>query len=130
VSDGKGGTDVDIVTILVGDAAAPIITSATATPGTLWPPNRQLVLVTLNVAVTDNDDPAPTCQVISVGVNAPANETGAAAEPDIVLNGSLTVLLRADPSGALPGRAYTVTVQCTDKLNHSSLASIFVPVSH
>jgi hypothetical protein len=130
VSDGKGGTDVDIVTIMVGDAAAPIITAATATPSTLWPPNRQLVLVTVDVTVTDNDDPAPFCQVISVGVNAPVSEPGAAAEPDIVLNGSLTVLLRADPSGARPGRAYTVTVQCTDKSNHSSTESLFVPVSH
>ena len=130
VSDGKGGTDVDIVTIMVGDAGAPIITSAIATPGTLWPPNRQLVLVKVDVTVTDNDDPAPFCQVVSVGVNAPANETGVAAEPDIVLNGNLTVLLRADPSGAKPGRAYSVTVQCTDKSNHSSTESVFVPVSH
>jgi hypothetical protein len=130
VADGHGGTDVDIVTVTVGDAAAPIISELTATPSVLWPPNRQLILVTLDVKAVDNDDPAPQCQVISVGLNAPANTTGAATEPDVVLNGSLTVLLRADPSGATPGRAYTVTVQCTDKSNHSSTETVFVPVSH
>ena len=130
VHDGKGGTDVDIVTIMVGDAAAPIITSVIATPATLWPPNRQLVLVEVDVTVTDNDDPAPVCQVVSVGDNAPAADPVAAAEPDAVLSGSLTVLLRADPSGAKPVRAYTVTVQCADKSNHSSTESVYVPVSH
>ena len=53
-----------------------------------------------------------------------------AAASNIVLNGSLTVLLRADPSGATPGRAYTITVQCTDKSNHSSTETVFVPVSY
>ena len=128
VSDGRGGTDVDIVTVTVADSAAPLITGMTATPAVLWPPNRQLVAVAIDVKVVDNDDPQPFCQVISVGVNSPAND--AKAEPDIVLDGNLTVLLRADPSGAQPGRAYTVTVQCTDKTNHSSLDTVFVPVSH
>jgi hypothetical protein len=129
VADGKGGTDVDLVTINVSDAAAPLITGLTATPDVLSPPSRQLVSVELDVKVVDNDDPMPFCQVVSVGINEPARDAaGGATEPDVVFDGSLTLLLRAERSGARAGRVYSVTVQCTDKTNHSSLGSVFVSV--
>lgn len=129
VSDGKGGTDVDLVTIAVSDAAAPFITELTATPDVLSPATGQLVPVEIDVKVTDNDDPMPFCQVVSVGVNEAASAASSAAtEPDVVLDGNLKVLLRAERSGGRTNRVYTVTVQCTDKTNHSSLGSVFVSV--
>ncbi len=76
VDDGKGGTDVDVVTITVADAGAPVITALTATPQVLWPPTRELVPVELDVKVADNDDPMPSCQVVSVIVNEPGNAAG------------------------------------------------------
>ncbi len=76
VDDGKGGTDVDVVTITVADAGAPVITALTASPQVLWPPTRELVPVELDVTVTDNDDPMPSCQVVSVSVNEPGNAAG------------------------------------------------------
>ena len=45
--------------------------------------------------------------------------TAAAAEPDVVLDGTLTVLLRAEHSGGKANRVYSLTVQCTDKTNHT-----------
>lgn len=129
VTDGKGGTDVDLVTITVNDAAAPLITALTATPDVLSPSTRQLVSVKLDVTVADNDDPTPFCQVVSVGVNEPASDApGGATEPDVVFDGSLTLLLRAERSAARAGRVYSVIVQCTDKTNHSSTGSVFVSV--
>ena len=129
VTDPKGGADVDLVTITVSDAAAPRITGLTAAPDVLSPSNRQLVPVQLEVTVTDNDDPAPFCQVVSVGINELASEASTtAAEPDVVLDGTLRVLLRAERSGGKANRVYTVIVQCTDKTNHSSLGSVFVSV--
>ena len=128
VADGNGGTDVDLVTISVANAAAPIITGLTATTNAPGPPSRQLVPVELDVKVVDNDDPMPFCQVISVGVNVPGNDTGGATDPDVVFEGNLRLLLRPDQSGARPGRAYNVTVQCTDKSNHSSVSSVLVSV--
>ena len=85
----------------------------------LWPPTRELVPVELDVTVTDNDDPMPSCQVVSVSVNEPGNAAGAAAEGDVVLEGTLKLLLRAEHSGRKANRAYSLTVQCTDKSNHS-----------
>lgn len=128
VTDGKGGADVDLVTITVADANAPRITAVTATPAVLSPPTRQLVSVEIDVEVVDNDDPAPFCQVVSVSVNEPADAAGSATEPDIVLDGSLTLLLRAERSGEGAGRAYGLTIQCTDKSNHSSFGSVSVSV--
>jgi len=129
VADGKGGTDVDLVAVTVADVAAPRITRLTARPDVLSPSNRQLVPVEIDVKVVDNDDPMPFCQVVSVGVNEPASDTGGAtSEPDIVFDGSLTLLLRAERSGDKASRVYSVTVQCTDEKNHSSLGSVFVSV--
>jgi hypothetical protein len=129
VTDGKGGTDVDLVTIAVADAAAPLITGLTATPDVLAPASRQLVPVELDVKVTDNDDPMPFCQVVSVGVNESVrNATDTTTEPDVVLDGSLRILLRAVRSDPKINRVYHVTVQCTDKTNHSSVGSVFVSV--
>ena len=64
VTDGKGGADVDLVTITVADANAPRITSVTATPAVLSPQTRELVSVEIDVKVVDNDDPEPFCQII------------------------------------------------------------------
>jgi hypothetical protein len=127
-ADGKGGTDVDLVTITVSNAAAPRITALTASPDVLSPANGQLVPVELGVKVTDNDDPQPFCQVISVGVDEVGGGTaGTPTEPDIVLDGTLKVLLRAELAGKA-NRVYGVTVQCTDKTNHSSSGNVFVTV--
>ena len=68
----------------------------------------------------DDDDPAPSCQVVSVSVNDSAI-AAPGGEPDVVLDGNLTVSLRAN-------RAYTVTVTCADKSGHSSSRSILVAV--
>jgi hypothetical protein len=128
VADGKGGTDVDVVTITVSDAAAPLIIALTATPDVLTPATGQLVPVEVAVKVTDSDDPTPFCQVVSVDVNEPAGGVSSVAtEPDVVLEGTLKVQLRAELSGK-GNRVYGVTVQCTDKTNHSSSGSIFVSV--
>lgn len=129
VSDLKGGTDVDLVTVTVSNAAAPIISEVTATPDVLSPANRRLVPVNVTVTVSDDDDAEPFCQVVSVGINEAASEPADAPdEPDVVLDGTLTVLLRAEQSGGKTNRVYSVTVQCSDKSNHTSLQTVFVSV--
>jgi hypothetical protein len=128
VKDGKGGTDVDLVTITVSDAAAPLITALTARPDVLTPATGQLVPVEVAVKVSDNDDPTPFCQIVSVDVNEPAGGgASTATQPDVVLDGALRIQLRAALSGK-GNRVYGVTVQCTDKTNHSSSGSVFVSV--
>lgn len=108
---------------------APIITSATATPSVLFPPNHKLVPVTVSVNATGN--PA-TCRIVSVSSNQPINGTGDGnTSPDWVITGDLTVLLRAERAGNIKtDRVYTITVECTDAFGNSDTTNVFVTVPH
>lgn len=102
----------------------PTITGVTATPDVLWPPNNQMVPVTLAVAVSDDSDPSPVCQIVQVMSNDSID--GTAWE----ITGPLTLTLLAQRSGAGTGRTYTITVSCTNKSQLSSSAVVTVSVPH
>jgi hypothetical protein len=113
------------------DTTPPTITSASASPNTLWPPNHRMVPVTVSVTATDNSGVVPTCQIVSVSSNEPINGLGDGdSAPDWQITGDLSVNLRAERSGMGNGRAYTLTVQCTDGSNNSSSAQTTVSVPH
>jgi hypothetical protein len=93
----------------------PTITSASASPNTLWPPNHKMVPVTVSVSATDNSGAMPTCQIVSVSSSEPINGLGDGnTAPDWQITGPLTVNLRAERSGKGTGRTYTIIVACTD----------------
>ncbi|MBN4080649.1 VWA domain-containing protein, partial [Beggiatoa alba] len=48
------------------DTTSPVINSIVATPNQLWPPNHQLVVVSLSIDVNDNQDSSPICGIESV----------------------------------------------------------------
>jgi len=131
VDNGQGGLATDAVQINVtGDTTPPVISSVTASPNTLWPPNHKFHLVTVSVAVTDNVDPAPVCKIISVTSNEPSDSFHRDT-PDFIITGPLTVDLRAERSGkSHSGRIYTITVQCTDSAMNSSTSTVTVTVPH
>ena len=127
VDDGNGGTDTDTVTVEVVDTAGPTITSATASPDTLWPANHKMVDVTVTVDASDLcDGGAAACEITSVVSNEPDNGTGDGnTTGDIGTIDGLTVKLRAERSGQGTGRIYTITVewrrrswQRLDKVGH------------
>jgi probable HAF family extracellular repeat protein len=124
VTDASGNSSTANVTLKVVDTTAPVITSLTASPNVLTPPNQRIVPVTLTVTAKDNCDPAPVSKIISVT----ANETTLAS--DIQITGPLTVNLAATRNGAGGGRIYTITVQCTDASGNSSTATVTVSVPH
>ncbi len=110
------------------DSDPPVITSATASPDVLWPPNHQMVPVKIAVAAHDVSGIAAV-RIISVSSNEPENGLGDGdTRPDWVLTGDLSLQLRSERSGGGSGRVYTVTVQCTDNAGNSSTVDVLVNV--
>jgi hypothetical protein len=129
--DGFAGVSVDEVVIEVVDTTPPEIRSASATPSELWAPNHKMVPVGVTVDVHDICDPTPTCRIVSVASNEPANGVGDGnTAPDWEITGALTVNLRAERSGSGNGRVYTITVQCTDASGNAATTEVTVSVPH
>jgi hypothetical protein len=116
-------------TITVKDATAPVITSVSASPNVLSPPNHTLRLVTVSVSATDTCDAHPLSKIISVSSNEPDNSCGSGDLPNDIQNISgLTVKLRAERCGTGKGRIYTITVQCKDASGNASTKTTTVTV--
>jgi len=102
----------------------PTVAAVTATPDVLWPANHQLMLVPVNVVVSDESDPAPVCLISSVTSNEPLTPA------DWTITGALTLMLRSDRNGQGAGRTYSITVTCTNDSQLSTKASVVVSVPH
>jgi dipeptidyl aminopeptidase/acylaminoacyl peptidase len=102
----------------------PTITSVTATPDVLWPPDGRTVRVSVNVSVSDDSDPAPVCRITGVTSSEPS--PGA----DWRITGAQTVDLRSVRFGFGAGRVYTLTVVCTNTSELQSTAKVNVIVPH
>jgi hypothetical protein len=131
VDDGKGGTASDEVVITVQDTTPPTITSVSASPNVLWPPNHQMVPVNVAVAASDACSSAVACHIIAVTSNEPIDGLGDGdTSPDWQITGALTVNLRAERSGKGSGRVYTITVRCLDASGNMALKNVTVTVPH
>lgn len=98
------------------DTTAPVISSVTATPSSIFPPNGQLVPVTIAVNATDDSGTAPVCTLTSI--------TGPGTSPtDFNVTGALSGNVLA-----VGGRTYTFTATCVDAASNSasSSATVFV----
>jgi hypothetical protein len=124
---GTGAHNFAVVrSVVAGDTTPPTISSLTATPSQLWPPNHKLVAVHLSVVVTDDQDPHPVCGIAAVSSNEPSGP-----DPDWVFQpGSLDLQLRADRDGGGTGRIYTIAVDCSDASGNVARATVNVTVPH
>lgn len=113
----NGGT---VFQLSFADITPPTITSITANPSVLRPPNGRMVPVTLTVAATDAVDPAPRSQIIGVTCNQ-------CTASDWKITGDLTLKLRAKRTGNT-ARIYTITVKCTDASGNSAIGTVGVTV--
>lgn len=104
------------------DVTAPVITSASASPNVLYPPNHKMKMVTLSYTVTDNCGAATS---LSVSSNEP---TGTEADWEVV--DARHVKLRAERDGTGSGRVYTITINATDAAGNVTSTPVTVLVPH
>jgi hypothetical protein len=128
-ADTRNNSETVIFDVIVEDLSAPQFTSVVATPGALWPPNHQMVAVTVAAVAVDAVDPAPQIQILNVRSNQPVNGTGDGdMAPDWEITGPLTLNLRAERSQGKE-RVYTIIVQATDSSGNVSTSSTTVRVA-
>jgi hypothetical protein len=110
------------------DTTPPTISSITASPSVLWPPNHKMVPVTVPVAASD-DVGVVSCRIISVTSSEPDHGLGDGdTAGDIQITGDLKLLLRAERSGKGNGRTYTITVECRDAADNAATRTTTVTV--
>jgi hypothetical protein len=116
-------------TVTVSDTIDPMISSISATPNVISPPNHQLVDVQVTVEATDVVDPVPGCHVFDVTANEPVTGAGSGnTQFDWRITGALEVELRAERSGEGTDRVYQVHVACTDSSGNSARGKVEVTV--
>jgi len=103
------------------------VTNVSATPNSLWPPNHQMIPITVNYGSTDNCG-AVNC-VLSVTSNEPINgQDDGDNAPDWVIVDAHHVLLRSERSGKGNGRVYTITIDCSDPSGNHTVKTVTVTV--
>lgn len=106
---------------------SPVCLSAVASPSVLFPPNHQLVAVSI-VGVSDPDGDAVTITPTSVAQDEPVLGTGSGdTEPDATPS---PLALRAERSGQGNGRVYTVSFVADDGRGGSCTGTVQVCVPH
>ena len=111
----------------ITDTVAPTISSATATPDVLGPPDGRMVPVTLAVIAVDDVDATPQCSVTGV-IDNEGPATG--ANPSVQITGALTLNLQASRLGTGNGRTYTIGLRCADTSGNASTTAVAVTVPH
>jgi hypothetical protein len=103
-----------------------------ATPDLLWPPNHRMVEITIDVEVSDNLDPNPLVQLVSVASNEGQNLKGDGnTSVDISVDPATNrISLRAERSGLGNDRIYTITFGARDAAGNTTTATTQVVVPH
>jgi hypothetical protein len=133
--DAYRSSDHDPVLVGFCDFVPPELT-VSVKPDKLWPPNHKYVTVEADVTATDNIDPNPFIELVSVTSNEPDNGLGDGdTENDIVIIDTYTIDLRAERAGPKSeyegdGRIYYITYRATDDCGNSTTTSAMVWVPH
>ena len=117
-------------TVSVVDTTAPTISSTSASPSQLWPPNHRMKTVTVAVQAEDGcDSTAPSCAITAISSNEPVDgPDDGSTVPDWEITGALTAALRAERSGSGSGRVYTIETTCTDAAGNAATSTALVQV--
>jgi hypothetical protein len=114
VSDGFGGSSSDSATVTVTNVnVPPVLVNPQPSVDSLWPPNHQMVSVSIN-GVIDPDNNV-TITITSVTQDEPTEGGGDGDTPiDAIINGDGTVLVRAERSREGDGRVYHIHFTASD----------------
>ena len=140
VDDGNGGSDTDIVGVLVEDTVAPNF-NLTVSPEILWPPNHKMVPIESITTITDSCDTNPLIILTSITLNESEETNTYDPDFDTILGDGSTlddifvdqednISLRAERSGKGEGRIYTIIYDSIDASGNVATASTTVTVPH
>jgi hypothetical protein len=111
------------------DLTPPKFSRIGASPNVLWPANHRMVPVFVDVVAVDDQDPRPSCGIVSVASNEDVNGTGDGdTAPDWNVTAPLALQLRAERSGRGNGRVYTLTISCADAAGNAVAGTVTVAV--
>jgi len=112
----------------VGDRTPPTL-KLTASSATLWPPNRKLGPVRIQVTAADDSGTTPTISLLSITCDDACNPAQDIAEAAFGTD-DRAFKLRADRTGGGSGRTYTITYEATDTAGNKTSATTTVIVPH
>jgi hypothetical protein len=125
-SDGQTATCSSYVNVV--DATAPLLNESPS-PSTLWPPNHKLVPIDLHLVASDNCALAGPATCSAASSEAPLADGSGHTSVDIVWTDG-RLYLRAERSGAGPGRTYTIHCTATDTSGNITSKDATVTVAH
>ena len=129
VSDGVNTEVAKTITVTIIDNVAPTL-SPVADTMILWPPNKQMVPVTIRANAMDNSG-MPVKLTVAIACNESKDGEVYWTQPVIDQNtGTITMKFMADRFGKGTGRQYTVTITATDDSGNTSTANVKVLVPH
>jgi hypothetical protein len=128
IADGTGdGTIVD------DDNRPPTCSVASASPGSLWPPNHKLVTITVSGCTDPDAGDTVSVQITGVQQDEPINGAGDGdTSPDAawVAGHPNQVQVRSERSGTGNGRVYVISFRATDSHGASTTGTVRVGVPH
>lgn len=133
LTDDCGNSISKVQTITAKDNTPPVISNASASPASLWPPNHRMVLVNIGYSLTDNcSPPSAITSSLIVSSNEPVNGNGDGnTTPDWIVVDNHTVWLRAERAGPRNSRVYTITINATDDCGNAAIpVNVQVRVEH
>jgi len=130
VNDGVNPAVTVPVIVMMQDTTSPTL-APTPSITMLWPPNHQLIPVTIWTNGEDNGGGSP---VLTASVQCSEDDGG--TEPDWYIDsidntlGTIALRLRSERSGSGDGRVYTVTITANDGSGNQSTATVDIRVPH
>ncbi len=135
-TDSSGNRGTALTSVVLADAEPPTL-QLSVTPQMLWPADHEMVAVAVTVNVTDDTDPAPRVELVSVTSNEPDDAVGLGdgtttgdIEEATIGTDDRAVLLRAERDGNKSGRVYMLTYRATDAAGHAIERTVQVLVPH
>jgi hypothetical protein len=102
------------------DSEAPVFKTLRASSTSIWPPNHQMVPISIDAELVDLLDASPAALIVSVSSNEPVDgDDDGQTSPDWEITGPLSLNLRAERSGLGVGRVYTIVVEGTDSAGNA-----------